>query len=101
MNIDIDFKENSPHQEGIISELYQRPNKTYFQEPKDLESLVNTNNLMQMFLPKQTVIDKILKIIQCEVLKGLHLSVIIKEIQAGYLNSLYFKETYWYLAHNK
>ena len=39
MNIDIDFEENSPHQEGIISKLYQRPNKTYFQETKDLESL--------------------------------------------------------------
>ena len=25
----------------------------------------------------------------------------IKEIQAGYLNSLYFKEIYLYLAHNK
>ena len=24
-NIDIDFEENSPHQEGIISKLYQRP----------------------------------------------------------------------------
>ena len=34
MNIDIDFEENSPHQEGIISELYQRPDKMYFQEPK-------------------------------------------------------------------
>ena len=34
MNIDIDFEENSPHQERIIFELYQRPNKTYFQEPK-------------------------------------------------------------------
>ena len=43
MNIDIDFEENSPHQKGIISKLYQRPNKTYFQEPKDLERLVNTN----------------------------------------------------------
>ena len=49
MNIDVDFKENSPHQEGIISELYQRPDKTYFQEPKDLESLVNTSNLVQKF----------------------------------------------------
>ena len=27
--------------------------------------------------------------------------VIVKEIQAGYLNSLYFKEIYLYLAHNK
>ena len=25
----------------------------------------------------------------------------MKEIQAGYLNSLYFKEIYLYLAHNK
>ena len=92
MNIDIDFEENSPHQEGIISELYQRPHKTYFQEPKDLESLVNTSNLVQRFLSKQVDIDKILKIIQCKVLKGLHLLVTIKEIQAGYLNSLYFKK---------
>ena len=29
------------------------------------------------------------------------MSVTIKEIQAGYLNSLYFKEIYLYLAHNK
>ena len=71
MNIDVDFEENSPHQEGIMSKLYQRPNKTYFQEPKDLESLVNTSNLIQKFLPKQTDIDKILKIIQHKVLKGL------------------------------
>ena len=31
----------------------------------------------------------------------MHLSVTIKEIQAGYLNSLYFKDTYLYLAQNK
>ena len=101
MNIDVDFKENSLHQEGIISELYQRPHKTYFQELKDLESLVNTSNIVQKFLPKQADIDKILKIIQCKVLKGSHLLVTVKEIQAGYLNSLYFKEIYLYLAHNK
>ena len=54
-NKDADFKENSLHQEGIISELYQRPDKTYFQEPKDLESLVNTSNLVQNFyLSRQT-----------------------------------------------
>ena len=56
---------------------------------------------MQNFLLKQGDIDKILKIIQQKVLKGLHLSVMIKEIKAGYLNSLYFKDIYLYLAHNK
>ena len=89
-----------PHQEGIISERYQRPDKKYFQEPKDLESLVDTSKIVQMFLPKQADIDKILKIIQQKVLKGSHLSVTVKEIQAGYLNSLYFKDIYLYLSHN-
>ena len=36
------------------------PNKSYLQQPKDLENLVNTSNLVQTFLPKQTDIDKIL-----------------------------------------
>ena len=74
------------------------PDKTYFQELKDLESLVYTSNLIQKkFLPKQADIDKILKIIQCKVLKGLHLSAMIKEIQAGYLNSLFLLKKYIYI----
>ena len=82
-------------------EVYQRPNKSYFQEPKDLESLINTHNLVQKFLPKQADIDKILKVIQRKFLKGMHLSVTVKEIQAEYLSSSYFKDIYLYLAQNK
>ena len=71
MNTDmhIDFEENSPHQEGIISETYQRPDRSYYQEPPDLENLINTGRLVQKFLLKQADIDKILKIIQRKVLK--------------------------------
>ena len=39
--------------------------------------------------------------IQRKVLKGTHLQVEIKEIQAGYLNSSHFKDIYLYLAKNK
>ena len=28
-DINTDFKENSPYQEGVISEIYQRPDKSY------------------------------------------------------------------------
>ena len=63
--------------------------------------MINTGNLIQKFLPKQTDIDKILKVIQRKVLKSTHLPVEIKEIQAGYLNSPYFKDIYLYLAQNK
>ena len=52
-------------------------------------------------MPKQTDIDKILQIVQRKVLKGTHLPVTIKEIQAGYLNSPYFKDLYLYLTQNK
>ena len=46
-------------------------------------------------------IDRILEIIQRKVLKGTHLSVEIKEIQAGSIHSPYFKDLYLYLSQNK
>ena len=65
------FKENLPFQEGVILET------------------------------KQVDIGKILKVIQRKVLKGTHLPVAIKEIEARYLVSPYFKDIYLYLAQNK
>ena len=62
--IDVEFEENSPYQEEIISKAYQRTDKSYFQEPRELKSLVNTGRLVQKFLPKQGDIDKILMVIQ-------------------------------------
>ena len=46
-------------------------------------------------------IDRILKVVQRKLLKGTHLLVEIKEIQAGYLHSSYFKDLYLYLSQNK
>ena len=73
--INIDFKENSPFQEGVISETFQRCNKSFFQEPQELKSLVNTSNLVQKFLPKLADMDKRLK---SNSKKGTHLLVSIK-----------------------
>ena len=94
--ITLDIKENSPFQEGIISETIQRPDKSFFQNSKRPEDLIDTGNLIHNFLPKQIDIDKILHIIQRKVLKGTHLPVEIKEIQGGYLHSSYFKDIYQY-----
>ena len=46
-------------------------------------------------------IDKILDIIQRKVLKGTHLPLTIKDIQAGYLSSSYFKDLYLFLSQHK
>ena len=99
--INLDFEENSPFQEGIISETIQRPDKSFFQNPKELEDLIDMENLIHRFLPKQTDINKILHIIQRKVLKGTHFPVEVKEIQTGYLHSPYFKDIYQYLLQNK
>ena len=71
-NINFDFEENSPFQEGVMSETFQRPDKSFFQEPKELGDLVNKGNFIHKYLPKQMYIDKILEIIQRKVLKGTH-----------------------------
>ena len=101
LEINTDFEENLPYQEGIISEIYQRPHKSQIVDPPELTDLVNTERIVQKYLPKQADIDKILKVIQRKVLKGTHLPITIKEIQSGYLNSPYFKDLYSYLSQNK
>ena len=86
-NINFDFEENLQFQEGVMSETFQRLDKSFFQNQKDLGDLINKEDLVHRSLPKQTDIDKILKEIQRKVLKGTHLPVEVKEIQAGYLHS--------------
>ena len=95
------LKKTTPFQEGIMSETFQRLDKSFFQNPKELGDLINKENLVHKYLPKQTDIDKILEVIQRKVLKDTHLPVEIKEIQVGYLCSSYFKDLYLYLLQNK
>ena len=48
-----------PHTKKVlISEIYQRPDKSYVQEPLELRSQVGIGKLVQKFLPKQADIDK-------------------------------------------
>ena len=81
--------------------MYKGPYKSYIQEPTELNDLIDTTKLIQKFLPKQGDTDKILDIIKRKVLKGSHLPLTIKEIQAGYLSGPYLKDLYLYLAQNK
>ena len=84
-----------------MCKTFQRLDKSFFQELKELSNLRNKENFIHKYLPKQTDINKMLEVIQRKVLKGIHLLVKIKEIQAGYLHSSYFKDIYLYLSQNK
>ena len=97
MELNTDFEENSPFQ-GVISETYQRPAESFFQEPQELEGLVNTGRLVQKFLPKQADIDKILKNNTEKCTQRHTFACCNKSKEAGYLVSPYFKDIYLYLA---
>ena len=62
---------------------------------------MDISKLVPEILPKQADKNQMLKIIQRKVLKGTHLPVIVKEIEAGYIISPYLKDLYSYLAQNK
>ena len=47
-NINFDFKENSPFQEGIMSKTFQRLEKSFFQNPKELGDLINKGNFTSL-----------------------------------------------------
>ena len=51
-DINTDFEENSPYQEGIISETYERPDRSYIKEPPELRDLLDTTKIVQKSLPK-------------------------------------------------
>ena len=58
LEIHMNFEENSPYQEGIITEIYQRPDKSQLIQLTELADLVNTNIVVQKYLPRQTDIEK-------------------------------------------
>ena len=45
-DINLDFKENSLFQEGVISKTFQKPDKSFFQDQKELDNLINMGNLI-------------------------------------------------------
>ena len=52
-DINLDFEENSPFQKGVISEMFQRLDKSFFQDSKELNNLINLGNLIQKFFTKK------------------------------------------------
>ena len=48
----LDFEENSPHQEGIIAETHESPDKSYLEQPQELADLVDSTKLIHKYFAK-------------------------------------------------
>ena len=85
-----------------MSETFQRPDKSFFQNPKELEDLINEENLVHKYLPKQTDIDKIQEVIQRKVLKKALICLWkLKKFKQDICVAHIFKDLYLYLLQNK
>ena len=56
--INLDIEENSPFQEGVISETIQRQDKSFFQNPKRLQDLIDTGDLIHKFLTNKQILTR-------------------------------------------
>ena len=59
-----DFEENSPFQEGIMSKHFKDWTNHSSKSQKNLSNLINQENLIHKYLPKQTDINKMLEVTQ-------------------------------------
>ena len=55
IDMNIDFEENSPHQEGIITETYQRPDNSYVKEQPGSGDLLDTKNKCRDFCQSRQI----------------------------------------------
>ena len=67
----VDFEGNSPHQEGIITEMYVAPEQSYLEQPRELTKLANTSKVnekpremrLDVAIPTRNILgDSILKL---------------------------------------
>ena len=85
-----------------MSKTFQRLDKSFFQEPKELGNLINKENLIHKYLPKQTDIDKMLEVIPQEGIER-HSFASQNKRNTGriFTHGSYFKDLYLYLSQNK
>ena len=77
------------------------PTNDDFILPPPLESLVDKENLVHKFIPKQGDIDKLISKINKKVLRDTNLCIDLRDLKAAYLMSPHFRDIYLYLLQNK
>ena len=77
------------------------PQDEDFTEPKALDQVVDMNNKLYKFLPKQGEVNKILKQINHKILRDTKLPLTLKDLKAAYLTSPHFRDIYLHILQNR
>ena len=84
-----------------VEQEHKLPDPKDFVVPPTLAEQVDQDEITAKYLPKQVDLDKVVKQVQQKLLRKIHFPTTLKDMQAAYLNSPYFKDIYVYLNQNK
>ena len=77
------------------------PDQSDFELPPPLQDVVDPSKVTHKFLPRQGEIDRLINQINKKVLRGIKLSMNLRDLKAAYLTSPHFRDTYLNLTQNR
>ena len=98
---DLDVGGPFPNFHNQAKVVVQSPLQEEIDAPVPLYKLVDTSKISKRRLPQQAEIDPILKEIETNILRKIHLPTSFRDLHMAYLNSPQFKDIYLYLLHHK
>ena len=98
---DIDIGISGGQELETLEPEIRTPTNEDFILPPPLESLVDKENLVHKFLPKQGDIDRLISKINKKVLRDTNLCIDLRDLKAAYLTSPHFRDIYLFLLQNK
>ena len=90
-----------PLQESAVDGIFRAPILEDFIIPPTLEEETRGKEILAKNLPKQTDIDRLMKVLNRKILTRSRFPDTLKDLEAAYVQSAYFKDLYEYVRYNK
>ena len=90
-----------PLEESSVDAFFRHPMKEDFIIPPTLSEASKNKTLLAKDLPKKTDIDRLMKVLNRKTLTHTRFPEPMKDFEAGYVHSGFFKDIYEYIRYNK
>ena len=97
----LDPEEDKPLEEAMVEGSFRAPILEDFIIPPTLREETKGKTILAKNLPKQTDIDRLLSVLNRKILTRSRFPDGLKDLEAAYTHSAYFKDIYEYLRYNR
>ena len=97
----LDPRAEPPLEESSVDAQFRHPMQEDFIIPPTLAEAFKNKTLLAKDLPKQTDIDRLMKVLNRKILAHSRFPEPMKDLEASYIHSGFFKDIYEYIRYNK